>query len=212
MAGNMLPRQVFAAYDIAGEEPRTDYRFCPSCGSPLAQPDPQSGKRPACSSCGWVYYRNPFPGVVTLIAEGDRVLLGKRSSSSFAHGKWCLPGGFVEYDEDFLTAAIREAREETGLDVEIQSILTVVTNYLSPRLHTLVVVMLARVVGGTQAPGDDLVGLEWFPLAGPFPDMAFEADRHIIERYYQTRLEGAPVDPEHARPNQRYLPSNRAFG
>ena len=46
-----------------------------------------------------------------------------------------------------LTAAIREVKEETGLDVEIRSILSVVSNFLSPRLHTLAIVLLARAVG-----------------------------------------------------------------
>ena len=123
----------------------------------------------------------------------------KHAFGNFAQQKWCLPGGFVEFDEDFLTAAIREVREETSLEAEIQSILSIVSNFLSPRLHTLVVVLLAQVVRGKLAPGDDVVELAWFPLQGPLPDMAFEADRHIIERYGKTRLEGAPVDPVYAR-------------
>jgi hypothetical protein len=40
--------------------------------------------------------------------------------------------------------------------------------------------------------------LQWFPLFGPLPEMAFEADAHIIERYGRTRLKGAPVDPDFA--------------
>ena len=61
--------------------------------------------------------------------------------------------GFIEYDEDFLTAALREVKEETGLDVEIRSLLSVVSNFLSPRLHTLAIVLLARVVGGELERG-----------------------------------------------------------
>jgi ADP-ribose pyrophosphatase YjhB (NUDIX family) len=106
--------------------------------------------------------------------------------------------GFVEYDEDYLTAAVREVKEETGLDVEIRSILSVVSNFLTPRLHTLASVLLARVVGGRLQAGDDLEAVKWFHLAGPLPEMAFEADAHICERYYRTHLEGAPVDPRYA--------------
>jgi ADP-ribose pyrophosphatase YjhB (NUDIX family) len=111
--------------------------------------------------------------------------------------------GFIESDEDFLTAAIREVKEETGLDVEIRSILSVVSNFLSPGLHTLAIVLLACVVGGELRAADDLDEVAWFPLSGPLPEMAFEADAHICERYYKTQLEGAPVDPRYAVSEQR---------
>ena len=60
----------------------------------------------------------------------------------------------------------------------------------------MAIVLLGGVVGGELCAGDDLETLEWVPLAGPLPEMAFEADEHIIERYRQTKLEwGLPVDP-----------------
>jgi 8-oxo-dGTP diphosphatase len=122
--------------------------------------------------------------------------LGKRRGG-FGKEKWGLPQGYIEFDEDFLTAAIREVKEETGLNVEIRSIINVVSNLLSPRLHTLAVVLLAGAVSGELCAGDDLETLEWVPLAGPLPEMAVEADEHIIERYRQTKLEwGLPVDPD----------------
>jgi ADP-ribose pyrophosphatase YjhB (NUDIX family) len=144
-----------------------------------------------------VRYRNPFPGVVVLVEDNGRVLLCRRSAQSFLPGRWCLPGGFIEYEEDFLSAGIREVREETGLWVSIASILSIVTNFLAPDLHTLVAVLLGKLTGGSPAPGDDVVSLDWAPLRGPFPDMAFGADRHIIERYAEGGLAGAPVDPRY---------------
>jgi hypothetical protein len=59
-------------------------------------------------------------------------------------------------------------------------------------------VLLAHPVGGTLRAGDDIDKVEWFSLNGPLPEIAFEADQHIIERYTATRLEGAPVDPDYA--------------
>jgi ADP-ribose pyrophosphatase YjhB (NUDIX family) len=105
--------------------------------------------------------------------------------------------GFIEFEEDFLSAATREVKEETGLNIEIRSIISVVSNFLSPGLHTLAIVLLARVVGGEARAGDDLDALQWCPLEGPLPEMAFEADQHIIERYSKTRFKGAPVDPDY---------------
>ena len=133
-----------------------------------------------------------------MIEEDGYVLLGKRRGG-FGTGKWGLPQGYIEFDEDFLTAAIREVKEETGLDVEIRSILNVVSNLLSPRLHTLAIVLLAGVAAGEPCACDDLESLEWFPLSGPLPDMAFEADEHIIARVRQIALDqGLPVDLDFA--------------
>ena len=193
----MRTKQIFVAYERNGISQPLDYRFCPMCGNALQTTD-QNGNR-KCAQCGFVRYKNPFPGVTILIEKDNQVLLGKRQPSSFQGGKWCLPGGFIEYDEDFISAGRREVEEETGLRVSIQSILSVMTNYLAPHLHTLVVTMLAHVDSGTARPGDDIAELGWFPLVGPLPDMAFEADRHIIERYNAMRVRGAPIDLDYAR-------------
>ena len=191
----MEVHQVFSMY--SGErQPGAGFRYCPRCATELARAT--EAERAACRRCGYVDYRNPLPGVVVLVADGPRVLLGKRSDRSFQGGKWALPGGFIEYEEDFLSAALRESREETNLEVRIVSILSVVSNFLAPGLHTLVVVLLAEACGGEAHAGDDFVELAWYEHPGPLPPMAFPADTHIIERYFRDRsggpLPGAPVD------------------
>jgi ADP-ribose pyrophosphatase YjhB (NUDIX family) len=194
----MEPRQVFSLYDWSGNSGTDSLRYCPRCGSECHIKKEAGRERPVCPECGFVHYGNPSPGVDVLIEENGKVLLGRRGPGSFREGKWCLPCGFMEFDEDFLTAAHREVKEETGLEIRISSLLSVVTNYLTPHLHTLVVVLLAHPVGGTLRAGDDIDTVEWFLLAGPLPEIAFEADRHIIERYSETRLQGVPVDPDYA--------------
>ena len=193
----MQAKQVFIAYSGEDDAYLGHFAHCPFCGTELALQENGGKQRPACPTCGFVQFINPAPGVVVLIEQDGQVLLGRRSGS-YGAGQWCLPMGFIESDEDFLTAAIREVKEETGLDVEIRSILSVVSNFLSPRLHTLAIVLLARVLGGELCAGDDLEAVAWFPLAVPLPEMAFEADAHICERYYRTQLQGAPVDPNYA--------------
>jgi 8-oxo-dGTP diphosphatase len=189
----MKPKQVFETYQR--EHMRVDRRgYCPYCGSPCHEVLSGRFSRFRCSRCGSPIYRNPSPGVVALILKDEMLLLGKRAPGIFKGGKWSLPGGFIEFEEDFLSAAHREIEEETGLTVNVISILSVVSNFFSPELHTLVIVLLAENVGGKLRPGDDLIVLEWFPLAGPFPDFAFEADEHIIRRYHATKFAGAPVD------------------
>ena len=186
------PRQVFWEYDYRRKTPPA-YRFCPLCSTELIARD--SDGRMMCAACLFVEYRNPSPGVVVMIERDDRVLLGLRGETSNQRGKWCFPGGFVEHGEDFLSAAIREVKEETNLDVEILSIISVISNFFAPSLHTLVVNLFGRVMGGAARAGDDLVDIDWFPLTGPLPELAFEAEAHIIERYRAERIAGAPVDP-----------------
>lgn len=192
-------KQVFSTYIRNAPDDSGLFKYCPLCGTQLAQKEIAGRQRPACPNCGFVQFRNPVPGVVIVVEQAECVLLGKRRGG-YGAGKWGLPQGYVEFDEDFLSAAIREVKEETGLDVEIRSILNVVSNLLSPRLHTLAIVLLARVVGGELCAADDMEHLEWVPMSGPLPEMAFEADEHIIERYQTMQpSDGLAVDPDFAR-------------
>jgi len=194
----MEVRQVFNHYQKISQRPIDTCRYCPKCGAKYRPAASGSPKGYQCPRCGYVFYLIPSPGVVAVIIEHEKVLLGKRARHVYRGGKWSLPGGFVEFDEDFLSAAHREIMEETSLSVEITSIFSVISNFLKADLHTLVIVVLARIISGDLSPSDDMVKLAWFPLPGPLPDMAFSADRHVIESYYDTRLEGVPIDQRFA--------------
>jgi ADP-ribose pyrophosphatase YjhB (NUDIX family) len=191
-------KQVFTAQGERQDGSPGRYEFCPFCGTELVPKKRGGQQRPVCPDCGFVQYRNPLPGVVAVIEQDGAVLLGRRKGG-FGAGKWGLPQGYVEYDEDFLSAALREVKEETGLDVEIRAIINVVSNLLLPGLQTLGIVLRASVIGGDLRAGDDMEALDWFPLSGPLPEMAFEADTMIIERVRMKLEAELPVDPRFAR-------------
>lgn len=194
----MQIKQVFFTEDGNQHPEAGDFNYCPVCGMQLGREFRAGKERPVCASCGFIQFRNPLPGVVVIIEKDGEVLLGKRRGG-YGDGKWGLPQGYIEFEEDFLSAAIREAKEETGLDVSIRAIINVVSNFLSPRLHTLAIILLAEVNNGTPQAADDLATLEWFPISGPLPEMAFEADERIIRYYHQTKLqERLPVDKDFA--------------
>lgn len=111
----------------------------------------------------------------------------------------CLPGGFIEFGEDFLTAGIRE---ETGLVIEVTAILNVCSNFLAADLQTLVIVLRGTIVKGTPVPGDDLVDLDWVCPQGDLPPMAFDSDAHIVRRFGGVDATGIHADDRfrHRRP------------
>lgn len=99
-----------------------------------------------------VEYRNPKPTVDAVIDVGSGVVLIRRKNPPYG---WALPGGFVDEGEPVEVAAVREAREETGLEVELLDLLYV---YSDPardaRMHTISVVFTARASGHPVAADD----------------------------------------------------------
>ena len=71
----------------------------------------------------------------------------------------------------------------------------------TPDRHDLAVVLLARPAGGELAPADDIDDVRWFAFDERVPELAFEADAHVIARYREAPIEGLPVDPRHAVPD-----------
>lgn len=189
----MKLKQVYAWYDQEKTPPADGFAYCPYCKTELVLTESGNKQRPTCPACGFVQYRNPAPTISIVIVDGDRVLLGRRIGNPGA-GKWSFPSGYVEYEDDFLTTTVREAQEETGLDVEPRSILHVLSSAYSPTFHFLAIYVLARVAGGELEAGDDLDAVAWFPLSGPLPEMAFQEDVDLIGWYAAGRMEGLPVE------------------
>jgi len=187
-------RQVYTSYDKDDNQRPGEFEYCPFCRAELVLREQGHRLRPTCPTCGFIQFRNPFPVVGVLVVDGGRVLLGRRGGSP-GGGKWALPSGYIDYEEDFLTTATREAKEETGLDVEVRSIINVVSSFVSPRFHFLGIYVVAQVTGGELAAGDDLEEVGWFPLEGPLPEMGFQEDVDVIEWYLANRKGPLPVGP-----------------
>lgn len=196
-------RQLYWHHAGPREMGEDTFSCCPMCGAPLARKIIDHRPRRACPECGYVHFRNPAPTVSLLIIEGERVLLGKRPGDpgqpeTSGQDRWATPSGYIEFDEDFLETAAREAKEETGLDITIAAILNVTDSFFPPDQHYLNIYLLAHPAGGQIQPGDDMGELRWFPIAGPFPEMAFQEDVDMIQRYRQPSAAWLPIE-ERAR-------------
>jgi ADP-ribose pyrophosphatase YjhB (NUDIX family) len=116
----------------------------------------------SCSKCGNTVsvYRNPIPTADVIIRVDKGIVLIKRKNPP--HG-WALPGGFIDYGESAEHAAVREAAEETSLQVKDLTLFRVYSDpERDPRHHTLTVVFTARGVGKPAASDDaDDLGVFW---------------------------------------------------
>ncbi|MBL8047604.1 MAG: NUDIX domain-containing protein [Chthonomonas sp.] len=104
-----------------------------------------------------------------LLDEQDRILLCHLSEVTDAPGSWTLPGGGIEFGEHPRDAVVREVREETGYEIELDEVIgvdSIVFNGSERQVHSLRIVYTARVVGGAMR--HELNGstdrCEWFSL------------------------------------------------
>jgi len=108
----------------------------------------------------------PLVGVGAIIIEGSRVLLVKRAHPPL-QAEWSIPGGVLEVGELIREAAVREAREETGLIVEPADLLGVYDRVLRDaekrvQYHYVLIDFLCRPVGGELNAADDAAEVGWF--------------------------------------------------
>ena len=148
-----------------------------------------------CPKCGYVLekYRNPFPTVDIIIElnkdvsnpakQDTEIVLIKRKNPPFG---WALPGGFVDYGESLESAAIREAREETSLDVQLICQIGAYSDPArDPRFHTISVVFLASAAGLPVA-SDDAIDVGTFNPDEIPHNLVFDHAR-IIKDYLALR-------------------------
>ncbi len=126
-----------------------------------------------------VHYENPLPVAANVVLNSKReVLLVKRKNEPH-RGMWCLPIGFAEVGETIAQAAMRELREETGVEAEIIRLLD--ANSFSSDFYgdLLIVTFELEKISGTEKAGDDAEKVEYFPL-DQLPPLAFSSNEKAL--------------------------------
>jgi 8-oxo-dGTP diphosphatase len=140
---------------------------------------------------GREYPENPLIGVGAVIVENNRALLIRRGQPPLL-GEWSLPGGVLECGETLRDAAIREAREETGLVVEVGEMLGVYERVIRSedarvRYHYVLIDFLCRAVAGELKAGSDAAEAGWFSREElPALKLAFDANDVVLKGLART--------------------------
>jgi ADP-ribose pyrophosphatase YjhB (NUDIX family) len=166
------------------------FRYCPCCGGGLVSQVLKSGDpaRLVCSDCGFVLYMDPKVAVGTIIRlpdQDNRLVLVRRAIEP-GHGLWVYPGGYVDRGEPIQTAAIREAREECGLDVRLDGLVNI---YSYPGRTPVVIVYAATMTGGTLAHDEESLEVRAFrPEDLPWGALAFRSTGEALRDYLAGHL------------------------
>lgn len=159
------------------------YSFCPRCGGDLEPRTLKSTEpdRLVCRRCGFVFYQDPKVAVGTIIrTDAGQIVLVRRAIQP-GYGKWVFPGGFVDRGEEVLSAAVREAREEAGLEIRIERLLNV---YSYTGVTPVIIVYVATVIGGTMACDEECLEVRLFePGEIPWDELAFRSTAEALREF-----------------------------
>jgi len=161
------------------------FRFCPVCGSPFEPRVLRTGEpaRLVCTSgaCGFVFYLDPKVAVGTVITRPNRDIVLVKRAIEPGYGKWVFPGGYVDRGEEVTLAAIREAREEAGLDVRLDHLIGI---YSYAGRTPIIIVYAATLVGGELVVDEEGLEARWFaPTALPWDELAFLSTREALRDF-----------------------------
>jgi mutator protein MutT len=175
----MKPKPFHSNHEVQRRYPR-QVLFCPLCAGELeprrVMPDDKTFK--VCSRCGFVYFHGPKAVAGCLVESQGRVLLLRRGIEP-SIGKWTFPGGYVDLGETPAQCALRETREEVGMNVSLGPLLGVYADAKDPL--AIIIVYLAEPGSEPPAVSPEATEVRYFASADlPWPQLAFPTTREAL--------------------------------
>ena len=154
------------------------FTSCPNCGKRLNH----EKNSVSCETCKKVWYNNPAPATSIALIKDGKILLAKRKIEPHK-GEWDILGGFIEAGESAEETVIREMKEETTLDVEVDEYLGSVWDIYEGR-PTLPMLYLVKMKNKNQipTPQDDVEELKWFTKSEIPKNLAFRNVEIILQK------------------------------
>lgn len=157
--------------------------FCSKCGSSDIHLKMEQDRfvRYVCNACDTIHYRNPLLVVGCVpIYQQSKILLCKRGINP-RKGYWNLPAGFMEMNETVEQGALREAKEETGLDLELGCLHSV---YTTRKKNQVMLHFMAKVNDLNYQLNDETVEIQLFDFDSiPWDQLAFRSNTFAIQKY-----------------------------
>jgi len=174
--------------------------FCVNCGAPLELRSIEGRELEACANDGYVLWRDPKVAAAVVVEADGGIVLGRRAIEP-AYGEWCLPGGFVNDDEDPAAAAVRECREEINVEVQLIALLGVYHVAKTTASSIVGIAYRGRVVAGeTLSAGPEMLEVGVFRPDG-LPPVAFPSHREVLALY--AAATAGPASPPSRAPAPR---------
>ena len=161
--------------------------FCPRCAHELEDQVAYGRVRRVCPSCGFVFFREHKVAAAAVVENDGRLLFVRRGLTP-GQGKWTIPGGFVDFDEDPRQAVVREVLEETGYRVAVVRLLDVIHGQEHERGASLLIAYHARLLDDApigEADKAEVTDVAFFP-PDRLPPIAFRATKRAIEVWSST--------------------------
>jgi len=156
------------------------WQYCPWCRGNLVMGEIGGKHRKKCTLCKFVHWDNPRPVAVVLIPTTDgRIVLIKRLIPPRV-GMFALPGGYVEPNELPEAGAVREAKEETGMDVVIDRLLFVT---MPPNVNEILFFYLAKPTDALPTTGDGEAEAAIYARDAIPAEIAFSTHRQVIDQF-----------------------------
>ncbi len=156
-----------------------------NCGAPLVPRTIEGREMEACPNDDYVLWRDPKVATAVVVEAGGGIVLGRRSIEP-GYGLWCLPGGFVNHDEDPAGAAVRECMEEINARVDLTGLIGV---YHVAKTTTSSMVGIAYrgclSEGAAITAGPEMLEVRVFPLDG-LPPIAFPSHQAVLAAYLRS--------------------------